>query len=219
MAKRTPNYFLVLLMLVISIFITYWAQNRPAIALTGANIKSIPTSINGWNRDGADISVDKGVLDGWNVTNDNFLMRDYVGRNGDRVNLMVVYKGRDRRAWHLSEMCFNGSGYNVDRTYTQVPYAGKEIPAVKLYAEDKTDNIKTLGVYFFASGRHAEGSFLKQQLMMATTRLHPTKYGWAFVRVTSSVDESQEDTLKRIRQFLKDSSDQIEKSLTCGDGK
>lgn len=216
MAKRTPNYVLVLLMFIVSGFFTYWANARPAIALTKASIKSIPSQIKGWVQDGDDIDPGKDVLAGWSVTSDNFLIRNYVNSDGNRMSLMLVYKGRERRNWHLSEMCFSGSGYNVKMSYAGVPYVEQTVNAVKLEAENNETATKDIAVYFFVSGKQAEGSFLKQQLLMATNRLHPSKYGWAFVRVTSPVITSKKETMKAIRQFLKDSSDEIAYSLTSG---
>lgn len=213
MAKRSPNYVLVLLMLVVATGITYWARTRPLIVLAGADPASLPSHIGQWAREGKDWKPDKEVLDGWLIRPDNFLSRDYIGLDGTRATLMVVYKGADRRGWHLSEMCFSGSGFNVTQSVTIVPYAGHDASAVKLVAEDSSGT-KQISVYLFAQGQRTESNFAKQQMAMALSRLRPSKDGWAFVRVTSQVVTSEEDTMKHIREFFGVVSIPLVKALT-----
>ena len=214
MAKRSPNYIAVLLMLVVATGVTYWARTRPPIVPTGADLASLPVHIGEWSRNGKDWAAEKDVLDAWIVDAKDFLTRTYVAPDESSMSLMVVYKGLDRRGWHLSEMCFTGSGYNVTQSLTQVPYAGRNVSAVKLVAVNPADGAKEIAVYLFAQERRTESSFAKQQMSMALTRLRPSKYGWAFVRVTSPVTTSEEDTMRRIREFLQAASGPLVKALT-----
>ncbi len=214
MANRTPNYRLILVMLVAAAAVTYWAKVRSPVPLTGADIHSLPTTLGHWHRAGPDAKVSDGVLDGWCVSKGNFLVRTYADPEGNRVELMVVYKGLDRRGWHLSEVCFTGSGSNVRQSVTHVPYAGRMQPAVKLMAEDPNTGTEVIAVYAFARGDHAEASFVKQQWSMLLSRIRPPKDGWAFVRVTTDVDVSEEDALKSIRDFFGAASGPLVRALT-----
>jgi len=214
MAKRSPNYVLVTLFLLLSTGITYWAQARPPVVPVDAAPASLPAQVGEWSKTGADWTPEKDVLDGWIVDARHFLSRTYIAADGSEMSLMVVYKGLDRRGWHLSEMCFSGSGYNVVQSRTRVRYAGRDVSAAKLVATNSTDNTKEIVVYLFAQGRHTESNFAKQQMSMALTRLKPSRYGWAFVRVTSPVMTSEEDTMNRIRDFLAAVSEPLVKSLT-----
>ncbi len=217
MHKRTPNYILVLVLLLASTCITYWARSRPALAAANARLQALPTKVGAWSREGKDWKPEKNVLEGWLVNPDSFLSRTYVDKDGTRMALMLVYKGRDRRGWHVSEMCFSGSGYNVDQSITAVPYAGRNVNAVKLVAEDQNLGEKQMAIYWFAQGRKTESSFLRQQVDMALTRLRPSKYGWAFIRVTSPVVSSEEKTLGQIRSFIRTMSDPLLCVLTGGE--
>lgn len=214
MAKRSPNYFLVALMLLVSTGITYWAHARPPVVPVAASLASLPVHIGEWSKNGDDWTPDKVTLGGWIVDAKDFLSRTYVAPDGSAVELMVVYKGLDRRGWHLSEMCFSGSGYNVTQSRTEVPYAGRNVSAVKLVAVNETEGTKEISVYLLAQERHTESNFAKQQLSMALTRLKPSKYGWAFVRVTSPVTTSEEDTMKCIRDFFSAASGPLVRALT-----
>lgn len=215
MAKRAPNYCLVLCMFLVALGITYWARTRPALALNKVDVHAFPKTIGKWNASGSDEKLPKEVLGGWGVSAKDFLARNYTDDQGEHINLMVVYKGRDRRNWHLSEMCFSGSGYNVAQSRTDIPY-GSASSAVKLVAEDPNSGTKEIALYWFAQGAHGESNFLKQQLDMALTRVRPSKQGWAFVRVVSPVTISEEDTIRMLKDFIKNASDPLVTSFSRG---
>jgi EpsI family protein len=218
MAKRSPNYVVILVLLLAATTITYWARLRPPIVIAGAHLNSLPTVLGRWSRQGQDGEVEKDILAGWGVSPDNFLIRTYANPRGDSVELLVVYKGLDRRGWHLSEMCFTGSGFNVTQGLAHVPYAGHTVSAVELVAVDSQTSARKVAVYLFACGKHTESSFLKQQASMALSRLRPPKYGWAYVRVTTPALGSEEDAMSSIRDFLKVASGPLVKALTCPPG-
>ncbi|MGC8862915.1 MAG: exosortase C-terminal domain/associated protein EpsI [Armatimonadota bacterium] len=214
MDKRTPDYKAVILMFLAATVVTYWARTRPPIAPTRANLSSLPARLGEWTSAGRNSPPDKQVLEGWFVGPEDFLSRTYIGPEGDAIGLMVVYKGLDRRGWHLSEMCFSGSGYNIRQSTTRLPYAGRTISAVKLDAVDPLTDAREIVVYFFAQGEHAESSFLKQQISMALSRLRTPRHGWAFVRLTSPVTYSEAQTMKQIRRFLSVASVPLVRALT-----
>ncbi len=214
MAKHSPNYVLVALMLLFSTGLTYWARTRPPVVPIGADLALLPAHIGGWSRAGVDVAPGDDVLEGWGVGANNFVDRNYTNSDGLSMSLMVVYKGLDRRDWHLSEMCFTGSGYNVTQSRTEVPYAGRSASAVKLLAVDPIAGTREISVYLFAQERRTESDFVKQQMSMALSRLRPPKYGWAFVRVTSPIVTSEEDTMRQIREFFRAASGPLIKALT-----
>ncbi|MCE5324482.1 EpsI family protein [bacterium] len=213
MAKRSPNYCLVFILLIISTGITYWAHSKPFVPASSADLASMPRHIGAWRADGLDIEQTKNVLGGWMVSKENFLVRNYIDDNGNQINLMMIYKGHDRRGWHMSEMCFSGSGYNVTQTRMLIPYAGHKSPAVKLVAVDTNTGSKMISVYWMAQGRHTESSFAKQQLSMALARLHPSRDGWAFIRVTSGVYDSESETMTQIMDFIQSASDPMIRAM------
>jgi len=218
MAKHSPNYALILCMLLASTVVTYWAQARSPVALTSADLRSVPTTLGHWTRLGGDAKKSPDVLEAWNVTKENFLIRNYADDEGNKVELMVVYKGLDRRGWHLSEVCFSGSGSNVKESITQVPYAGRMVSAVKLVGEDANTGVKVVSVYLFARGRHTEANFARQQASMLLCRIRPPADGWAFVRVTTEVVTTEQDALATIRDFFRVASGPLVKAMTVRRG-
>ncbi len=214
MAKR-PNYAAVVLILLVSIAITCWAHTRETIASAGSSLASLPKQIGDWSGDGRPLHFDKISLEGWNIKAKDSLKRVYVDSYGTPIELMVIYKGHDRRSWHVSEMCFSGSGYNVKQSTIKIPYGGRNIDAVKLFVEEPNTGSQSISVYFFAQGANSEHNFTLQQLKMALNRLHPSRDGWAYIRATSPVRISEKDTEDKIRQFFAVSSEKIIRSLTA----
>lgn len=214
MAKR-PNYAAVVLILLASIAITCWAHTRGAISQADSNLASLPKHLGSWTSDDRPIEFDKQSLEGWNVKTEDSLKRVYIDDYGTPAELMVIYKGHDRRSWHVSEMCFSGSGFNVKQSTIKIPYAGRDISAVKLFVEEPNTGLQSVSVYLFAQGAHTEYNFTVQQLKMVLNRLHPSREGWAYIRVTSPVLISEKDTEDKIRRFFAAASEDIVRSFTA----
>jgi len=216
MAKRTPNYKLILAILVLACAATYWARLKPVKVLFTANLDALPKTIGSWTS--RDAPVEQSIRQFLNA--DKVLSRTYISPNeGCPLGLWIVYRKFGRRDFaHRPEMCYPASGWEItNRGYTTVPYAGKDIPAVKVVAEKRLES--DVIVYWFASGERTEASFARQQLWMALDRLRTQKYGWAFIRVNCPIIDTEEDTLKRIRGFLSVASTPLDRVLTEPDTK
>lgn len=215
MAKRTPNYVLILILLVVSTAITYAVRSMPVRALYGADFSKFPTTIGAWHGD--DLQMTGEVKSALNA--DSILSRAYTDAEAYApVGLLVVYRKYGRRDFaHRPEMCYPASGWEIkEQGYTTVPYAGKNVRARQVVAEK--DGQREVILYWFASGDRTEANFVKQQLMMALDRLKTQRYGWGFVRINSAVVLSEEDTVEEIRRFLRSASGPLEKTLTGGAG-
>ncbi len=214
---RKPNYIIIIAILAASTIVTYWAYSRPTVEVVGATVNDIPEEIGGWHEYETDYVTGQDVLDAWNANEDTFLNRWYINDNGEFINLIVVFKGTDRRGWHLSEMCYSGGGYTVEQSTTEIPYAGKEATAVRLYAEEHHSGNRDLVLYWFASGTHTEHDFFRQQTTMMLGKINPRRYGWAFIRVSSPVVTTQEHTMDILREFMQEAQGPILSALTSGE--
>ena len=211
MASRTPNYKLVIAILVLATAVTYWARLKPVKVLFTADLQAFPPSIGSWT--GRSDRIDK-TLRGF-LNADEVLSRTYTGGDGyGEMGLWVVYRKYGRRDFaHRPEMCYPASGWEiVGRGCTTVPYGGREIQAVKVVAEK--DGERELIVYWFASGARTEANFARQQLFMALDRLRTQKYGWAFIRLNCPVTDTEEATLASVRDFMSSASGPLERVLT-----
>jgi EpsI family protein len=211
MASRAPNYKLVFAILALAAAVTYWARLKPVKVLFTADLQAFPTTIGSWT--GRGDRVDK-TLRGF-LNADEVLSRTYLSSDGYRsMGVWVVYRKYGRRDFaHRPEMCYPASGWEiVGRGYTTVPYGGKQVRAVKVFAEK--DGEKELIVYWFASGARTEANFAKQQLWMALDRLRTQKYGWAFIRLNCPVTDTEEAAMASVRGFMSSASAPLQKALT-----
>lgn len=211
MVKPAPNYFLVLLMFLIAAAGTYWVSSKPVKVLYNPDMDSFPRSIGSWNGNNLDLDAEtKKVLDA-----DEVLFRKYASDSSNTdMGLLVVFRKFGRRGFaHRPEMCYPASGWEIiSKSYTTVPYGGKNIQAFKVVAQK--DNAKEIIVYWFASGQQVEANFAKQQLWMSLDRLKTKKYGWAFIRINSPVVSTEDDTMKQIRSFVRTASSPLMSTLT-----
>ena len=225
MDKFAPKYICVIILVIISAAVTYWAVSRPPIVLGELQSETMPPAIGEWvvPEDGvAEISKDS--LEGWMAQKKDFLYSRYyrevdndetMTMIDDIVDLMLIYKGNERRGWHVSEMCFSGSGYNVTQSTTTIPYGGNEnSPAVKLVAINPATGRGLVALYWFANGKRSEANFWKQQGEMVMTRLTRPENGWAFMRVTSPIKFSENETTEVLKDFIRDASDDLVKRVS-----
>lgn len=215
MAKRSPNYILVLLMLVAATAITYKFHFMPQERLHDPDLKSFPLNIDNWS--GRDQELADAVQEG--IEADDYLWRVYL--DDDELNylgLLVVYRKYGRRGFvHRPEMCYPAAGWTLsDKEYVTIPYAGGETRALKLLATRTTtsgETEKELLLYWFVSGERMEASYVKQQILMAADRLQTNKYGWAFIRINVPIPYSEQESLEYARRFLAKGADRLNEAL------
>lgn len=211
MVKSKPNYLIVFLMFLTAAGATHWIRSRADTVLFDADPASMPIVLGTWTGEDAQLAVDtQSALEA-----DEVLYRRYVESSElQPLDFLVVYRKYGRRGFvHRPEMCYPAAGWEiVHKSYTTVPYGGRDIQSVKIVAQK--DQEQEVIVYWFASGDQVEANFVKQQIRMAMDRLHPRKYGWAFIRISSPVVVSEEETMRHIREFVKTASEPLTDTLT-----
>ncbi|MGQ9579325.1 MAG: exosortase C-terminal domain/associated protein EpsI [Armatimonadota bacterium] len=216
MDKQTPNYKLVLAVLIFTCALTYWARFKPVRVLFTADLDSLPKTIGTW--EGRDLPIEKSIRD--IMSADKLLYRVYVGKNPDYpVSVWIVYRKFGRREFvHRPEMCYPAVGWEITRKrYVTLPYGGREVEAVEVVATREIDT--EIIVYWFVSGDRTEANFAKQQLIMALDRLRAQKYGWAFIRLSIPVVDTEQNALNHLRSFLRVASTPLVRVLKESDEK
>lgn len=216
MVKRSPNYALVFGLLIVCIIATNWMRERPASVFFSPDLKAFPKSVGLWT--GRDLTIQKEVRKVLNA--DEVLSRMYTeSKYGNSAGLLIVYRKYGRRDFiHRPEACYPASGWKiVERGNTTVPFDGKNVPAIKVIAEN--GNAREIVVYWFSSGDRTVSNYMKQQYMMALDRFQTRRYGWSFIRINCRVLDSDDETMNIIRQFTRDMSDPIVKTFTTGQNK
>lgn len=212
MVKRTPNYLLVAILTIgIACISQYMAQKSPG-AKFNARLDSLPMKIGVWEAE--DVELTDAVKQALKA--DRVLCRQYThSQTGESLGLLIVYRKYGRRDFaHRPELCYPAAGWEiVGKSYTAVPYAGRNVQARLVIAEQGMS--REAVTYWFASGNRTEGNFARQQLWMALDRLQKQRHGWAFIRV--NVPEfygDEEAALDLTRSFLKQADKPLMKALT-----
>ncbi|MFQ3549465.1 MAG: exosortase C-terminal domain/associated protein EpsI [Armatimonadota bacterium] len=212
MDKLTQKkYFLLNILFLITAVISYWISSRPIKVLHIADMHSLDKQIGNWQ--GKDVDLPIEISDALNA--DELLSRQYDDWNlSSNIYLLVVYRNYGRRDFaHRPEMCYPAAGWEIlSRSYERVPFAGKDVQAVKVVAQK--DGQRDVILYWFASGHRTEANFIKQQVWMALDRLKTQKFGWAFIRLNSPVYFSEEETLEQMKDFMRLAGEPMIKSLT-----
>lgn len=210
MGKRSPNYIIVIALLVVTATISYWVRYKPVEALHTPDLTAFPRTIGPWT--GEDQAMTEDVAEG--IEADEYLWRVYLDDDDlNYLGLLVVYRKYGRRGFvHRPEMCYPAAGWELPtKRYVTLPYNGDQVKA-RLVNATRADE-KELVLYWFVSGDRIEGSYVKQQYLMALDRMQTNKYGWAFVRINVPVIYSEEDALEHVRKFLGMASGPLQDAL------
>jgi|GEM_PF-2053375 len=212
MAKRRPRWVVVLfwILCVFGSIAATWAILLGIVSVLAAgagepvnvDMALLPTSLPGWTRTGGDRIPSGETLEGWGVTSDACLDRTYMSSEGNEIQLLLIYKGNELDKWHSPEGCFEGYGYHIRRGSVKIPYAGHQVTATKLTAQDADGN-KIVSVFMFTSAKEAEATLFRAQVRMAKSRFRSPDLGWAMVRVNASVTTTEANAERDIRSFLK----------------
>lgn len=211
MVNIKTRYITVLVVFILAACAAQWAASRPVTVRGSADLASFPMELSQWK--GNEVPLTEDVLKVLNA--DTHISRNYVSEGTESpVGMLIIYRKYGRRDFaHRPEMCYPAAGWEiVEKGVTTLPYAGRDIDVIKVVAQKGTD--RDVILYWFASGKRTESSFVKQQAMMAMDRLRAEKFGWAFIRLNSPVYDSDERTLDDMRKFMEISSGYLVDSLT-----
>jgi EpsI family protein len=191
----------------------YWSDTKTPSIDFSAKLANLPMNIDKWH--GRDVALTGVVRNALNA--DDILSRQYLDPvTQQRLGLLIVYRKYGRRDFaHRPELCYPASGYELpEKTYTTVPYNGKDVSARMVVAE-KNDT-REIVMYWFASGNRTESNYVKQQLWMSLDRLQKQKYGWAFIRVNVPVIYNNDASMDAARDFLHAAEEPLMKVLKGG---
>jgi EpsI family protein len=157
-------------------------------------MSDFPKTIGEWTSE--DIPLDQRVYE--LLETDNLIMRDYKNKQGETVNLYIIYSQDNRKVAHPPEICLQGEGATVvDKSPIQITNI---INANKLILEKRTS--RELAIYWYKVGKLNTNVFLKQQLNMAISGLFGRKTSIAMIRVIAVIqDNKQDEALNKIKSF------------------
>lgn len=213
-----PKLALLGAMMVITVVLSVFATLQSKIPAARANVRVLTPELGRWRCVGSDIS-DSALADA-----DSYLIRNYLRDDGQKVQLLLVYRRYGRREFaHRPDFCFPAGGFKeLKRDNGTLAWAGRDDTAVHMLFDGKEvqrmDGKKGVPIttvsYFFVSGNRSESDFMRQQLIMAGERLFPNKNGWTFVRLVSERVTTDDDAQAAQQDFMKTFEGEIRSIIT-----
>jgi EpsI family protein len=174
--------------------------NVPAkVNSSHARLNELPLVISEFS--GRELPVEQSVKD--ILETPNVLMREYLGPDGLRIILSIVYYDRYRVAFHLPEGCMTGQGSVIVKSLREpVTAPGAEEPFIANRLVLEQPEGKEHVFYFFIAGDLITASYprMRLHLMMEHVKRRPT--GAALVRFSAKTRERDEEILESLSDFI-----------------
>ncbi len=160
-----------------------------------------PLQWKGW--DGSSFYFDSKVLDILKVS--EYIMRGYT-RGADKVNLYIGYYGTQKKdaQIHSPKHCLPGSGWfkiSEDIKSLNIDGAGKVNYVEAVYQKDKD---REIFIYWYKMKNVYITDEYILKLYMVLNSLKYRRNDAAFIRISSPVTTSIEDTERSIKRFMED---------------
>lgn len=191
------KFIVVILVLIVTAGISFFAY-MPAKFDDSSSVKmaDFPKTIGDWVSE--DIPLKKREYE--LLETNNLIMRNYTNKNGDKVNLYIIYSQENRKVAHPPEICLQGGGAIItNQTTLQIT---DSIKATKIILEKNTS--RDLVAYWYKVGNLNTNIFLKQQLTMSINKLFGKKTSIALIRVLTEMENNNEEvSLDKLKGFCK----------------
>lgn len=189
-----------------------------------ADVRRLPATLGTWRMDASETTDPKQLAlsagDLAALALDSYTLRQYTdAQTGRHVQMLLEYRTLGRGAFnHRPESCYPAVGYALSGRHTVgISYGGRAQTALTVTADyngQAGHSHQTL-LYWFATGRRTESSFVKQQMEMAMGRLQPARNGWGFVRlVTENAPGDEAQALAAEQDFARQASPDLIAAMT-----
>lgn len=196
MSVESRKYLIVIVILVIaSIFILKIEQTKGKIT-TEIDLSGVPLNLDNW--EGREVKLPDSVYEILGTR--DVLSRQYKDKEGDIVELSIVYSGHDRQSFHPPELCYIGGGVDLTGKSTESISLddGSTLDLNKLTMQSSQGTIKAW--YWFLVGDRFVGNFYKQQVYFILDALKGKKLQGALIRV--SIRGDSEALEKKAKSFI-----------------
>lgn len=196
MSVESRKYLIVIVILVIaSIFILKIEQTKGKIT-TEIDLSGVPLNLDNW--EGREVKLPDSVYEILGTR--DVLSRQYKDKEGDIVELSIVYSGHDRQSFHPPELCYIGGGVDLTGKSTESISLddGSTLDLNKLTMQSSQGTIKAW--YWFLVGDRFVGNFYKQQVYFILDALKGKKLQGALIRV--SIRGDSEVLERKAKSFI-----------------
>ncbi len=195
------------------------------LAADGMNPVDLPAFIGtDWIGRRAEVSaVEREVL----PPDTSYSRRTYTAlhRPGQQVFVSIVLSGRDRSSIHRPELCVEGQGWTIQRSFAHrfrwPGPGGAELPATVLWVERVSANRKlkvpSLMAYWFVGSDTVVATHGQRMLRGAWDRLrHGRADRWAYVLVQTDAWDGEAAALARLQEVMDGTLPVFQKPLAAG---
>ena len=201
MASAKSRHRIILVLFGIAAAVTTALTLTTAPSSGGGTLDDFPFIVGDFS--GTDIPVEQSVKD--ILETSDVLMRNYVGPDGTRITLAIVYYERYQVYFHMPEGCMTGHGSVIVASEREVLTSSqgesKSIIANKILLEQAGANEYVY--YFFVVGDLITPSYPKMRLHLMWEHLKRKPVGAALVRFSArTVDTDEGETIDTLSDFI-----------------
>ena len=165
---------------------------------------TFPMTIGPWQ--GTTARFDEKIYDVLGV--DDSILASYLSNKGESVQLYVGFYQSQKEGdlIHSPKNCLPGSGWNITKTSIETVDVGeqdtkKSINVIRLLLEKESQ--KQVVLYWFQSRGRIISSEYMQKIWLVIDSITKHRTDGSFVRVISSVVNSEDDTVEIMKNFIR----------------
>jgi len=198
MKNNTVGFFVIIVLLSVTSIFSFNLLLRQRSSQDKLDIRTFPYKIGQW--EGRDLGITEREYE--ILETRNLILREYVNSSGEKLSLFIVYSETNRSVFHPPEVCLLGSGVKIlDKKIEKIDFGKYKFSANKLYT--KKDNYRGIALYSYKAGNLYTDNFYLQQFYFAINQLFGRHKGGATVRVSMALKQDEQESLKTIKTFLK----------------
>lgn len=210
MNKNTVGYIAIMVMLLVSGFLSANLFLREKIARDKIDIKSFPYKIGDWKGKDLEVTEQEYKI----LETRNLVLREYTNKSGKKASLFIIYSETNRSVFHPPEVCLIGSGIAiVDKKSEEIKIDRVSFCANKLYTEK--NGLKETVLYSYKAGRTYTDNYYFQQAYLALNQIFGRRIPGATVRVSSICRKDSDTDIETLKNFLKETIKALD-SITAG---
>lgn len=223
---NNKNYLITIALLsltLVALIYLWQSRNTPPAQV---RLEDIPAELGEWK--GKDIPIPERVYK--ILETKDVLTREYTNARGEKVDLVIVYSGASRAAFHPPEICYLGGGRellnkNLETVETGVKGEDSTLRTNRLLMKDKFG--QEIAWYWFTVGSKVTENYYLQQCYFIWNELRRNPAGGSLVRVsarTTGGDLTQAETrgkdfIRRLAPLLPDHIIPGKKKMASLDGR
>ncbi len=184
------NYISIVILLIITIFLSWGFYFRAYQHQDRINIKDFPLTIDEWSSQ--DLPIDKTDLAF--LETKNVFLRRYTNKSQQSIYLYMAYSQSNRKASNPPEIAYQNSGISIvdkGKKYTIIASSNLSFKVNWLLLDN--DENQQLAYYWYKVGDVYTHSYWKEQALAAFNNLIGKKTGNALIRISTDIDNGHQN--------------------------